>query len=116
MKTIIAGSRTINSYRLVKEAIRDSGFEITEVVSGHAKGADAWGELYAQQNNIDLVMFPANWNKYGKSAGAIRNQKMADYAEALIAIWDGKSKGTQRMIEIAKEKSLQVFVYKVIES
>ena len=111
MKTIIAGSRTINSYQSVKAAIMESHFDITEIVSGNAKGADHWGELYAQQNNIDLVIFPANWNKYGKSAGYRRNVKMAEYADALIAVWDGESKGTKHMIDIAKEKGLKVFVY-----
>lgn len=113
MKVIIAGSRDIASYRLVKEAIRNSGFEITEVVSGHARGVDSMGELYAEQNGIDLVIFPANWNKYGKSAGHKRNYKMAMYADALIAIWDGESKGTKGMIDIATEKGLKVFVWKI---
>lgn len=116
MKTIIAGSRSIHSYRLVKEAIRDSGFEITEIVSGHAKGADHWGELYAQQNNIDLAIFPANWGKYGKGAGHVRNRKMAEYSEALIAIWDGKSMGTANMIRVAREYGLEIFIYKVEQS
>lgn len=113
MKVIIAGSRNVESYELVKEGIRESGFEIDEIVSGHAKGVDSWGELYAQQNYIDLVIFPANWNKYGKSAGHKRNYKMACYAEALIAIWDGESKGTKGMIDIAVEKGLKVFVWKI---
>ena len=116
MKTIIAGSRSINSYAVVKKAIEESGLEITEIISGHAKGVDSWGELYAQQNNIDLVIFPANWNKYGKSAGYKRNVKMADYADALIAVWDGVSKDTKHMIDIAKEKGLRVFIFDIIVS
>jgi hypothetical protein len=111
MKTIIAGSRIVNSYAEVKKAIVESGFDIDTVISGHAQGADHWGELYAQQNNIDLVIFPANWGKYGKSAGMIRNEKMADYADALIAIWDGESRGTLGMIKLAQKKGLKVFVY-----
>lgn len=111
MKVIIAGSRSVESYTLVKKAIEASGFEIDVVVSGNAKGVDHWGELYAQQNRIDLVIFPANWAKYGKSAGIRRNRMMAHYANALIAIWDGQSVGTKHMIECAEGLGLKVFVY-----
>ena len=111
VKVIIAGSRSIASYDVVRKAIRESYFDIDEVVSGNAKGVDRWGELYANQNNLDLVIFPANWGRYGKSAGVMRNRKMAKYADALIAVWDGESRGTKHMIDIAKEYNLEVFVY-----
>jgi len=113
MKTIIAGSRSCNDYEKVKLAIEESQFTITEVVSGRARGVDFLGEQYAKKNNIPVKEFPANWNLHGKSAGYKRNIKMAEYADALIAIWDGESKGTKHMIDIAKERNLKVFVYKV---
>lgn len=111
MKTIIAGSRGITNLRVVEKAIEDSGFEITEVVCGGARGVDDLGRKWAGNGNrIPVKMFPANWDAFGKSAGYKRNVQMAEYADALIAIWDGKSRGTMHMINIAKEKKLKVFV------
>ena len=111
MKTIVAGSREITSYRDVEDAILSSGFEITEVVSGTARGVDRLGEEYARNNNIPVSKFPADWDTHGKKAGYIRNSEMADHADALIAIWDGESRGTKHMIDIAERKSLDVFIY-----
>lgn len=114
MKTIIAGSRTITNYAIVLEAIRNSGFQVTEVVCGGAAGVDSLGELYAfEMDGVSIKKFPANWSLYGKKAGHIRNQEMAEYAEALIAVWDGKSTGTQDMIARAQEKGLQVYVHEL---
>jgi len=94
-------------------AIGESGFIINEVVSGGAKGADYLGEEYAKRNKIDLTIFPAKWDDFGRSAGYIRNSEMADYADALIALWDGVSKGTKHMIDLAKSKSLKVYIYEL---
>lgn len=114
MKTIIAGSRSIpDPYHRIAQAIKDSGFEITEVVSGTCRGVDLNGELYAKCNNLPVKRFPADWEKHGKSAGPIRNCEMAKYAEALIAIWDGKSSGTKDMIDKAKFRGLKVHVHEV---
>jgi len=113
MKTIVAGSRTISEYSVVQSAIIESGFTITEIVSGCARGVDTLGEKYANLNNLPIQKFPADWNKYGKSAGYIRNGEMARYADALIAIWDGQSKGTKHMIDTAKKYNLTIHIYKV---
>jgi len=101
MQVIIAGSRTAWKYDDLIMAVQESGFDITEVVSGCAPGADRLGERFAKQYNIPVKKFPADWNKHGKSAGVLRNLEMAEYAEALIALWDGKSKGTAHMIKAA---------------
>ena len=114
MKVIIAGSREITSYVVVQLAVAGSGFDITEVVSGTARGVDQLGELWAFENDIPVKRFPADWKKYGKSAGYKRNQQMAEYADALIAIWDGKSAGTGHMISIAKMKQLPVYVHQYV--
>lgn len=113
MRTIIAGSRHCNNMALVKLAILESGFEITEVVSGFANGVDYLGEQYSYQKGLPLKIFPANWTKYGKSAGPIRNREMADYADALIAILYPGSRGTADMIKVAKAKGLKVYVKRV---
>lgn len=111
MKTIIAGSRSIKSYATVWAAVQESGFAITEVVSGCASGVDVLGEKWAGNNNIPVKRFQAAWRKHGRAAGPIRNRQMAAYADALIAVWDGKSAGTKNMIDEAKSKGLRVFIY-----
>lgn len=108
MKTIIGGSRNIDDYtqlcRICENEI------ITEVVSGTAKGADTIGERYAEENGIPIKRYPAAWATYGKAAGVIRNAQMAKYADVLIAMWDGKSKGTENMIKQARKHGLKVKV------
>jgi len=113
MKVIVAGSRQLNTFDMVEEAIDDfwlMGNEITEIVSGGARGVDRLGERYAQENKIPLKVFPAEWDKHGKAAGAIRNDQMANYADALIAVWDEVSRGTGHMINSARRKGLLVYV------
>jgi glycerophosphoryl diester phosphodiesterase len=115
MKVIIAGGRNITDYNVVKIAYHKSGLQATEIVSGAAKGVDYLGELFAKNNGISIKRFPADWNKYGKRAGPLRNLEMAEYADALIAVWDGESKGTSNMIAQARQHGLIVFVYLVGE-
>lgn len=114
MKVIIAGSRHITDYLFVEEAVRVSGFDITQIISGHALGVDMLGEMYAAKNKIPFVRYPAKWRvngKLDKGAGKKRNYKMLAVAEALIAVWDGSSPGTGHMITIAKKKGIEVFVF-----
>lgn len=110
MKVIIAGGRDIENYNLIVEAINDSEFDISEVVSGGAKGVDTMGEHWADKHNIPVKRFLARWEIYGRSAGPHRNIEMANYAEALIAVWDGKSRGTKNMIETAKKRKLDIYI------
>jgi len=116
MKVIIAGSRTITDRKLVEVAIKASGFTITEVVCGMARGVDTVGFNWAKDNNIPVKEFPANWNKYGRSAGPIRNKEMADYAEALIAVMVPGSRGTKNMVETATKLGLKVHLMKINEN
>lgn len=113
MKTIIAGSRGITLYDILLRAVSETPWQITEVVSGRARGVDTLGELWAFRNNILLTKFPADWDRYGRQAGYVRNIEMGDYAEAALILWDGKSRGTGHMIDIAKAKGLQVKVVMV---
>lgn len=115
MKTIIAGGRDITEYKHVECAVKGSGFDITEVVSGCARGADTLGEMWAKRNGAPLAKFPADWEGLGRKAGHIRNCQMGDYAEALIALWDGESRGTKHMIDYATKKGLKVYVHYVKE-
>lgn len=109
MKVIIAGSRTITDYSIVKQAIEESKFDITVVISGTANGVDKLGEQYARENHIKIKRFPADWNKFGKRAGWLRNIQMAEEADACIIIWTGFSKGSRMMLDIANEHGLKVF-------
>jgi hypothetical protein len=109
MKTVIAGSRTITQYGLVEAAIQESGFEITEVVSGGSRGVDRSGELWAQIHGVPVRRFPADWVKLGRRAGAVRNYDMAKYADALIVVWDGTSRGSKIMKQFAEDEHLKIF-------
>ena len=120
IRIIIAGSRNFNDYALLEKAlnkyIEDTKInpDEIEIVSGHARGADSLGELFAKNNKLQLTKFPAQWDKYGKSAGFLRNREMANYAlqetGVLFAFWDGQSRGTNHMINFSREKGLEVHV------
>lgn len=112
MKTIIAGSRGCHDFKLLLDAISESGLgdAITEVVSGGALGVDKLGEKFAKMFNIPVKLFLADWKKYDKAAGPIRNREMAKYADALIALHSNNSAGTANMIEEAKKRNLKIFV------
>ena len=112
-RVIIAGSREFNDYNVLLEAIDEAPFYVTYVISGGAKGVDAMGERYASEMDIPMAVYLPDWSQYGKVAGPMRNAKMADGADALIALWDGKSKGTKNMIETAQKKGLKVYVKEI---
>lgn len=115
MKVIIAGSRGIIDKNIVNQAIKDSGFKISEILCGCAKGVDDLGRQYGKENDIPVVEYPANWTKYGNAAGIMRNIVMSKKCDALIAVWDGKSRGTKHMIECIEKLNLPKYV-KVLSS
>lgn len=108
MKTIIAGSRTILDQELINKAAAKCGWTITEVVCGKAAGVDTLGEVWAKAQNVPVKAFPADWHGLGRSAGYHRNAQMADYAEALILVWDGRSPGSRMMYDLARRKGLRI--------
>lgn len=112
-RVIIAGGRDFQNYQLLKDkcdAILANKRQIHNiiVVSGTARGADSLGERYAHERAYTIERHPANWDTDGKAAGPIRNAQMADVADALIAFWDGRSRGTRNMIDVATSKGLLV--------
>lgn len=113
MRIIIAGSRNFEDYNFLKDSCNYSFQNIKDItiISGTANGADKLGEKYAIENNLSLIKYPANWNKYGKSADYKRNEEMAKNADGLIVFWDGESKGTKHMIDLAKQYKLKVKIY-----
>ena len=119
-KVVIAGSRGFSNYKLLYEKCNEILREKRKthnivVISGHARGADLSGEKYASDMGFDLEIFPAEWKKFGKSAGFRRNEQMAEVADGLIAFWDGKSSGTQHMISIAEKKGISTRIIKYLE-
>ena len=113
MITIIAGSRTVRDLAEVERAIVASGFRVTRVLSGCAKGPDTLAVAWAAEHDIPVHWFPPAWQTLGRAAGMIRNIEMAKNAEALIAVWDGESAGTAHMIETARKHGLQVYIHRV---
>lgn len=123
LTTIIAGSRHIEDFLFLQRCIEQLPWRITEVVSGQAKGVDRMGAAWARQRRIPVKPFPALWYPDGPSggldrkAGFKRNVVMADYAKpegALLAIWDGVSKGTAHMILVASKRGLRVEVRRYV--
>lgn len=114
VRVIIAGGRDFNNLELMikkcdyylSDAVA-KGYKI-EIISGTARGADKLGEEYAKLRGYSIAYFPADWPAYGKRAGYLRNEQMGNFSDALISFWDGKSKGTKHMIDIANRKHLPV--------
>lgn len=110
-RVIIAGGRDFNDYPLLKETMDKLLVNITDeitVLCGQAKGADTLGEQYAKENGYTVSYYPADWEQYGKRAGYLRNEQMAQNSDALVAFWNGKSRGTKHMIGLAIQYGLKV--------
>lgn len=118
-KLIVAGGRDFNDYELLSRVIMDMANKeypdrAISIISGMAKGADALGYFFAIKHNVVKYSFPADWNKHGRSAGFIRNKEMGNFADGLIAFWDGKSKGTAQMIQYMGSLNKPVIIVKYI--
>ena len=116
MKLIIAGSRDLFvPIRLIKELEQFAVYSkvlpdfATEIVHGCAEGIDSCGFEFARQDSIPIKTFKPDWDKHGKRAGPIRNSLMAEYADGLLLIWDGKSKGSKNMLETMRKLNKPVF-------
>lgn len=114
-KIIIAGTRTFADYNLLRKTMCGMFGGIPpsqiEIISGHCPtGADRLGEMFAVRNKIRLVLFPADWEKYGRAAGPVRNRQMAEYAAPdghCVIFWDGESRGSRSMAAEAKKAGLR---------
>ena len=109
MRVIIAGTRSISlTIEEIEAIVQESGFTITRLVSGMAKGVDTSGVGWARSKNIQVLPYPANWSLHGEKAGPMRNSEMAKAAEALILIWNGESHGSADMLRKALKRGLRV--------
>ena len=108
IKIVIAGSRDYNNYAQAKEYIDYCLSNIRKgntiiILSGGCRGADMLGERYAKENGFEIEYYPADWERYGRSAGPKRNMQMAQNCDCVICFWDGESKGTKSMIDYARK-------------
>ena len=118
-RIVISGSRNYNDYHQFKETlqayIQKLGIDSKDLVyiaGGAPSGADAHIERYCAENPDEhLIVYPADWDKFKKAAGFIRNIEMIDIATHLLAWWDIKSPGTRHAIDTAKDKSLRVKIH-----
>lgn len=112
-RIVVAGCRNFTDYEKVKKRLEIElevlGSRLV-IVSGGAAGADSLGERFAKEHNLEIERFPADWKKYGKAAGPIRNEQMAQVADMVIAFWDGKSKGTENMLRMANKYGVKMDV------
>lgn len=112
-RVIIAGGRDFANYALLSKTMDEYLSEVTDdifIVCGQSRGADTLGEQYAKEHGYNVQYFPAEWKRYGKAAGYIRNTEMANNADALVAFWDGHSLGTKHMIATAEQNHLKIHV------
>ena len=117
-RLVIAGCRKFNDYQVLKEYVDfciskvQKEYQIV-VLSGGCAGADIMGERYALERGLAVERYSADWKKYGRAAGPIRNEKMAQKADYVICFWDGKSKGTASMIRYAQKYNKPLKIFKI---
>ena len=107
MKVAVIGSRNININNICEYLPNN----ITEIVSGGAKGVDTLAKEFAIKNNIKITEFLPEYNKFGRAAPLKRNDQIIEYADEVVAIWNGKSKGTEYVIKKCKKLSKSCKIY-----
>lgn len=112
MRVILAGSRWIMDGSALRGLISQSGVKIDQIVVAKDTGMDRLAWVYAQNHDLPIRTFLADWDRWGRFAGVQRNEEMVDYADVLLAIWDGMSRGTESMIRTAQDAGLPVYVMK----
>ena len=119
MKIAIVGSRTFSDYitleNYIDGIVKENQYDVTEVVSGGAKGADALGELYATTHGLKKTIFYADWKTYGRRAGFVRNVDIIKNCDICFAFWDGESHGTKHDIELCEEYNKPCYIYRFDE-
>ena len=110
---IIAGGRDFDDYPLLERTMDQFLEEIQDEITifcGKARGADSLGEYYAESRRYAIQYFPPDWRRYGRGAGLVRNREMVDKADALAAFWNGESRGTGHIIQLARRRGLRILV------
>jgi hypothetical protein len=109
VRLAVVGSRGFSNYEFLKEILQ--WYDIRQIISGGAKGADQLAAQFASEHDIPLKEFLPDWNRYGRSAGYRRNEQIVEACDEVVAFWDGQSRGTKHTINIAEEKSKPVAIY-----
>ena len=114
MKVLVCGGRDYNDYDVLKcvmEKVMDCySAEVKVVISGLAKGGDKLGERWAEENDIEVEGYRAEWNKYGKRAGWLRNVRMADEGRPNVIVALPGGRGTKMMIDIGVDRKIDTIV------
>jgi len=115
VKIAIVGSRTFNDWDLLwnKMAKHFSNLDEVTIVSGGARGADALAKRFAETAGLDYEEYPADWNRYGNSAGPRRNAQIVEAVDVVVVFWDGKSRGSKDSINKALEAKKNLFIFMV---
>lgn len=113
MKLLIAGSRNILDYNLIKNNIKNPE-NIEYIISGCASGIDTLAIEYARNNNIKCIQCPANWKQFGRKAGYMRNEHMVSIADYALIIWDGKSAGTRHTLNLCIKNKVPYKLVKLV--
>ena len=113
MRLAIVGSRGFDNYETLCAVVDElrKVHDISTIVSGGAKGADSLAEQYAKDHNLEMIVYPADWNTHGRKAGYIRNVEIWDGSDMGVAFWDGQSKGTAHSFEISKKQNKLLYVF-----
>jgi hypothetical protein len=111
LKIVVAGGRDFNDKDIIFSCLDKIVKKDDIIISGHASGVDSWGECYADVHGLQLEIYPAQWGVYGKSAGPIRNEQMAKIADKVILFWNGKSRGTYNMLQMAKKYQCEIVIF-----
>lgn len=116
IKLAIVGSRTFNNYQTFIEILNiiKTKYKINTIISGGARGADSFAEAYADRYKINKLIFPADWKKYGKKAGFLRNVDIIKNCDVCLAFWDGESHGTKHDIDLCEQYNKKCFIYNFI--
>ena len=120
MKVCITGSRGFTDENYLIEKVnqlieQDSITQPFTLICGMARGADITGYRVCEDNDIEIIEYPADWNTHGKSAGFIRNEEMANACDCAVIFWDGQSVGTANMIKLMRNRNKPVYVFEYLE-
>ena len=118
IKIAVGGCRDYNDFDFICKSLDEylSNYESDDtiiILSGHCSGVDSAAEQYASLKGFETIIFPAEWKKYGRAAGPVRNKQMVESSDIVIAFWDEKSKGTKSLINLAKKAGKTLIVYKI---
>ena len=112
MKIAVVGSRSFPNKVFVKDTVKSFLVHPTyTIVSGGARGVDTWAEEVAKELGLNTIIFKADWDNHGKSAGFMRNEKIINEADLVLAFWDGSSNGTKHSIDLARKNKKPINIY-----